>query len=141
MTTIDIGWVHHESIVLGRAFIGDPREGDARLRTEQPVVFGEANAPWVLNRPEDVTHASFPLELSYSGQGVRPNQSLDPSLIALDGKLHTPQRRLINQGCSPRMIRTLEGRILQLVTEALDASTMRVPATSPRTLRSSSGWS
>src|SRR5664280_1565735 len=55
-----------------------------------------------------------------SGDGVRPTQSVDLSIIGLDGERHIRQRRLLNQGFSPRMIRTMEDRVRQVVTEVLD---------------------
>ena len=47
--------------------------------------------------------------------------SIDLSLIGLDGERHVRQRRLLNRGFSPRMIRTMEPRVRQVVTEVLDA--------------------
>jgi cytochrome P450 family 142 subfamily A polypeptide 1 len=120
MSTIDTERPTHEIDVLDRDFIRDPWDGYARLRAEQPIFFDESNDLWVLTRHEDVTYASIHPELFCSGRGVRPTQSFDLSLIALDGERHIRQRRLINQGFSPRMIRTMEERIRQVVTETLD---------------------
>ena len=121
MTAIDMNRPRHEINVLDRDFIRDPWEGYARLRAEQPIFFDDVNDLWVLTRHDDVTYASIHPELFCSGQGVRPTGTFDLSLIALDGERHIRQRRLINQGFSPRMIRTMEKRIRQVVTETLDA--------------------
>ena len=120
MPTVDAARPRHEINVLDSDFIREPWEGYAQLRAEQPVFYDEDNGLWVLTRHEDVTYASIHPELFCSGQGVRPTQSFDLSLIALDGERHVRQRRLINQGFSPRMIRTMEDRIRQVVTETLD---------------------
>ena len=121
MHSVETARPHHEIDVLDRDFIRDPWDGYARLRAEQPIFFDEHHQLWVLSRHEDVTYASIHPELFCSGQGVRPTQSFDLSLIALDGERHISQRRLINQGFSPRMIRMMEDRIRQVVTETLDA--------------------
>jgi len=55
-----------------------------------------------------------------SSHGIRPTQSVDLSLVGLDGDRHLRQRRLINQGFSPRMIRAMEPRVREVVTEVLD---------------------
>ncbi|HZM58116.1 MAG TPA: hypothetical protein VFC03_24175 [Acidimicrobiales bacterium] len=55
-----------------------------------------------------------------SGQGVRPKEGASPSLIGLDGERHVRQRRLLNKGFTARMIRAMEPRVRQVVTEVLD---------------------
>ena len=106
--------------VLDRSFAQDPWSGYAWLRENSPISWDPLRELWVVARHEDVTYVSLHPELFCSGQGVRPTQSFDLSLIGLDGDRHIRQRRLINQGFSPRMIRGMEDRIRQVVTEVLD---------------------
>ena len=106
--------------VLERTFYLDPHPGYARLRAEQPISWDETHQLWVLSRHADVAFVSTHADLFCSGQGIRPHQSVDLSLIGLDGDRHVRQRRLLNQGFSPRMIRAMEPRVRQVVTEVLD---------------------
>jgi cytochrome P450 len=107
--------------VLDRSFYLDPHPGYARLRETAPISWDEEHGLWVLTRHEDITYVSTHADTFCSGQGVRPTQSVDLSIIGLDGERHIRQRRLLNQGFSPRMIRAMEPRVRQVVTEVLDA--------------------
>jgi len=107
--------------VLDREFIKEPWAGYEQMRTSAPLYYDEKNELWVASTHADVTYVSIHPELFCSGQGVRPIESFDLSLIGLDGERHVRQRRLINQGFSPRMIRAMEDRVRQVVTETLDA--------------------
>ena len=106
--------------VLDRSFYLDPHPGYARLRAESPLSWDEVHGLWVVSKHEDVTYVSTHADQFCSGQGVRPTQSIDLSIIGLDGDRHIRQRRLLNQGFSPRMIRAMETRVRQVVTEVLD---------------------
>ncbi len=107
--------------VLDRSFYLDPHSAYARLRESSPISWDEKNRLWVLTRHEDVAYVSTHADVFCSGQGVRPTQSIDLSIIGLDGERHIRQRRLLNQGFSPRVIRAMETRVRQVVTEVLDA--------------------
>jgi len=106
--------------VLDRSFYLDPHPGYARLRASAPLSWDAVHGLWVLTTHEDVTYVSTHADLFCSGEGVRPTQSIDLSIIGLDGERHIRQRRLLNQGFSPRMIRAMESRVRQVVTEVLD---------------------
>lgn len=106
--------------VLDRDFYQDPHPAYARMRAESPVSWDGTVPTWVLAKHAEVSHVSLHPDLFCSGQGIRPNQSVDLSLISLDGERHVQQRRLINQGFSPRMIRLMEPRVREVVTAALD---------------------
>lgn len=107
--------------VLDRAFYLDPHPQYAWMRANHPIFWDEAHQLWVLTRYADVSYVSTHPELFCSGQGIRPTQSADLSLVGLDGERHLRQRRLVNKGFSPRMIRTMETRVRQVVTEVLDS--------------------
>jgi len=106
--------------VVDRAFYQDPHPAYAWIRANRPVFWDEAHELWVLSRHADVQYVSTHADLFCSGQGIRPLQSVDLSLVGLDGERHLRQRRLLNQGFSPRMIRAMEPRVRQVVTEVLD---------------------
>ncbi len=106
--------------VLDRAFYQDPHPHYAWLRANRPVFWDPEHELWVLSRHADVSYVSTHPDLFCSGQGVRPAQSVDLSLIGLDGERHVRQRRLLNKGFSPRVIRAMEPRVRQVVTEVLD---------------------
>ncbi|HEY5109588.1 MAG TPA: cytochrome P450 [Acidimicrobiales bacterium] len=106
--------------VLDRSFYLDPHPGYTHLRATAPLSWDERRALWVLTKHEDISYVSTHPDLFCSGDGVRPTQSIDLSIIGLDGERHIRQRRLLNQGFSPRMIRAMEDRVRQVVTEVLD---------------------
>src|SRR5664280_2783910 len=106
--------------VLDRSFYQDPHPAYARIRADQPIFWDEANELWVVSRHADVSYISMHADLFCSGQGVRPREAAMLSLIGLDGERHVSQRRLLNKGVTPRMIRTMEPRVRQVVTEVLD---------------------
>jgi len=96
--------------VLDRSFYLDPHPGYTHLRTTTPLSWDERRGLWVLTKHEDISYVSTHPDLFCSGEGVRPTQSIDLSIIGLDGERHIRQRRLLNQGFSPRMIRAMEDR-------------------------------
>ncbi|MGO8872918.1 MAG: cytochrome P450 [Acidimicrobiales bacterium] len=106
--------------VLDRSFYQDPHPAYAWMRANRPVYWDDAHQLWVLSRHADVSHVSTHADLFCSGAGIRPTQSVDLSLIGLDGERHVRQRRLLNRGFSPRVIRAMEPRVRQVVTEVLD---------------------
>lgn len=106
--------------VLDPEFYRDPFPGYAWLRANDPVHWDEEHQLWVVSTHEDVAYVSTHPDLFCSSQGIRPVQSYHFSLIGLDGAEHTRQRRLINSGFSPRMIREMEPRVRTVVTEVLD---------------------
>jgi len=111
--------------VLDRRFYLDPHPAYAWMRAHRPIFWDEARELWVLTRHADVGYVSTHPELFCSGRGIRPTQSADLSLVGLDGERHLRQRRLVNKGFSPRMIRAMEARVRQVVTEVLDAMAPR----------------
>lgn len=106
--------------VLDRHFYEDPHPAYAWLRENCPIYWSEKRQLWVLATHADVSYVSTHADLFCSGRGIRPVQSVDLSIVGLDGERHIRQRRLLNQGFSPRMIRTMEPRVRQVVTEVLD---------------------
>lgn len=107
--------------VLDRRFYMDPHPKYAWMRAHRPIFWDDTHELWVLTRHGDISYVSTHPELFCSGRGIRPTQSVDLSLVGLDGERHLRQRRLVNKGFSPRMIRAMETRVRQLVTEVLDA--------------------
>ncbi|HUO49207.1 MAG TPA: cytochrome P450 [Acidimicrobiales bacterium] len=106
--------------VLDRVFYRDPYPVYEWLRAERPIYWDEANELWVLSRHADVAYVSTHPELFCSGRGIRPIGELNLSLAGLDGQRHIQQRRLVNKGFSPRMMRDLEPRIRQITADTLD---------------------
>jgi len=106
--------------VLDPAFYQDPHPGYRWIRANRPLYWDDRHELWVASRHSDISYVSTHPDLFCSGRGIRPTQSADLSLVGLDGERHLRQRRLINQGFSPRMIRAMEHRVRQVVTEVLD---------------------
>jgi len=106
--------------VVDRGFYQDPHPSYSWIRANRPIYWDDAHQLWVLSRHADVSYVSTHPDLFCSGHGIRPTHSVDLSLVGLDGERHLHQRRLLNQGFSPRMIRAMEPRVRQVVTEVLD---------------------
>ncbi|MDV6014110.1 cytochrome P450 [Haloechinothrix sp. LS1_15] len=102
-------------------FHEDPYPTYARLRDEAPIYRNEELDFWALSRYEDVTAAFRDSTRLSSANGV----SLDPaaygphahktmSFLAMDDPRHMRMRSLVSQGFTPRRVRRLEQRILEL---------------------------
>ncbi len=98
----------------------DPWELYRELRGAPGLYHDVVNDLYIASRHEDVFHISRNPERYCSGEGVRPKIAGDMSLITLDGDEHTRQRRLINQGFTPRRVRELIPHVRQLTNEILD---------------------
>ncbi len=100
-----------------------------RLRDEAPLYRNDELNFWALTRHADV-HAGFRNSTALSNKlGV----SLDPisrtpeayrtmSFLAMDDPAHLRQRTLVSKGFTPRRIRELEPRVLELTRRHLDAA-------------------
>lgn len=104
---------------------GDPHTAYRWLREHAPVCRDERNGLWIVSRYDDVVHVSTHPEIFCSGRGVRPYLSVDLSLIGLDEPRHTEQRRLINRGFTPRMVRRLEPHIRDITNQVIDQVAQR----------------
>ena len=106
--------------VLDPRFYDDPWEAYRWLRTNAPLWWDARNEMWVVSRHEDVSHISRHQELYSAAQGVRPKVAAPMSIISMDDPEHTRQRRLVNKGFTPRMVRQLADHIRELSNEIID---------------------
>jgi len=106
--------------VLDPRFYDDPWEAYRWLRANSPLWWDARNELWVVSRHEDVSHISRHQELYSAAQGVRPKVAAPMSLISMDDPEHTRQRRLINKGFTPRMVRQLADHIRDLSHQIID---------------------
>ncbi|MFV0315643.1 MAG: cytochrome P450 [Microthrixaceae bacterium] len=90
------------------------------LRDLEHLHYDEANKLYIAPRHEDVFHVSRETEFYISGEGVRPAVAGDMSIITLDGAEHVAQRRLINQGFTPRQARQMVPHMRELANEIID---------------------
>lgn len=107
--------------VCDRLFYRDPWSAYQWLRENRPVGWDERNQLWVVATHREVSHVSRHPETFCSGQGVRPYQSFDLSLLALDGDKHFRQRQIVSRGFTPRIVSQLEDRIRRLTAALLDS--------------------
>jgi cytochrome P450 family 142 subfamily A polypeptide 1 len=98
----------------------DPWDMYRELRELDHLWRDEANNLYVAARHEDIFTISRDNELYCSKFGVRPVIAGDMSIITLDGEEHIRQRRLINQGFTPRRVRELIPHVRQLTNEIID---------------------
>jgi cytochrome P450 len=104
----------------------DPYALFARARREHPVlpheglpvvsVFRYADVQAVLRDPGTWSN-EFPLP-----PGVDPREDLPNSMLGSDPPRHTRLRGLVSQAFTPRMIRRLETRLVEIAHELLDAA-------------------
>jgi cholest-4-en-3-one 26-monooxygenase len=106
--------------VLDPRFYDDPWEAYRWLRANAPLWRDARNEMWVVSRHEDVSHISRHQELYSAAQGVRPKVAAPMSIISMDDPEHTRQRRLVNRGFTPRMVRQLADHIRELSNEIID---------------------
>jgi cytochrome P450 len=110
-------------------FHEDPYPYYRRLRDEAPLYRNDDLNFWALTRHADV-HAGFRNSTALSN---RLGVSLDPisrtpeayrtmSFLAMDDPAHLRLRSLVSKGFTPRRIRELEGRVLQLTREHLETA-------------------
>jgi len=110
-------------------FHEDPYPYYKRLRDEAPLYRNDERDFWALTRHADV-HKAFRNTTALSNKlGV----SLDPisrtpeahrtmSFLAMDDPAHLRLRALVSKGFTPRRIRELEPRVLELTKEHLDTA-------------------
>ena len=113
-------------------FHDDPYPTYARLRAEAPIYQNPDIGFWALSRYADVVGGLRDAERLSSANGV----SLDPaaygphahktmSFLAMDDPRHIRMRSLVSRGFTPRRVRELEGRVLELTREYLDEALAR----------------
>ena len=110
-------------------FHEDPYPYYKRLRDEAPLYHNDELNFWALTRHADV-HRGFRNSTELSN---RLGVSLDPisrtpeayrtmSFLAMDDPAHLRLRTLVSKGFTPRRIRELEARVLELTREHLDVA-------------------
>ena len=106
--------------ILDPRFYDDPWDAYRWLRKTAPLWWDARNELWVVSRHEDVSHISRNQDLYSAAQGVRPKVAAPMSIIAMDDPEHTRQRRLVNKGFTPRMVRQLADHIRDLSNRIID---------------------
>ena len=108
-------------------FHEDPYPTYAALRRDWPIYRNDDLGFWALSRYDDVAAAFKDTTRLSSANGV----SLDPaaygphayktmSFLAMDDPRHQRMRSLVSKGFTPRRVRDLEGRILELTRQHLE---------------------
>jgi cytochrome P450 len=110
-------------------FHEDPYPYYKRLRDEAPLYRNEEQKFWALSRHADVVQGFRNSTTLSNKHGV----SLDPisrndqahrvmSFLALDDPGHLRLRTLVSKGFTPRRIRELESRVVEIAVQHLDAA-------------------
>ncbi|MBS1838725.1 MAG: cytochrome P450, partial [Actinobacteria bacterium] len=134
MTTLE----EHSSTASDRDFsqsdFCDPHTFDdawdlyAWLRDQPGLHHDDKNDLYIAARHEDVFTISRDSDMYCCRYGVRPVIAGDMSIITLDGEEHIRQRRLINQGFTPRRVREMLPHIRELANETIDTMLEKVAA-------------
>ncbi|MGI9163752.1 MAG: cytochrome P450 [Mycobacterium sp.] len=110
-------------------FHEDPYPYYKRLRDESPLYRNDEMNFWALTRHADVhqgfrnsTELSNKLGVSLDPISRTPDAYRTMSFLAMDDPAHLRLRTLVSKGFTPRRIRELEARVLELTREHLDAA-------------------
>jgi cytochrome P450 family 142 subfamily A polypeptide 1 len=95
------------------------------LRQNDPVHWSEPDGLWLVSKFADVSYVSKHQELFTSAYGVRPANPAKLGLIDEGEPRHGQLRNLINRGFSPRMVKKLEAKFLEITTDAIDSVARR----------------
>lgn len=102
-------------------YAGDPFPIYHWLRHNAPVYRDERTRLWILSKYKDIESVSRNPAVFCSGQGVLADSDHPVSIITMDDPRHAQLRSLISRGFQPRMVKTLELRIREIVRECIDA--------------------
>ena len=104
----------------------DPYPAYSWLRANDPVHHNEVDGYWVLSKHDDVS-AAFRDDLVFSNRmgvsidkaawGEHAHETM--SILGLDAPQHMRLRSLVAKGFTPKRVRDLEGRILELIRTSL----------------------
>ncbi|EHR53660.1 cytochrome P450 [Saccharomonospora marina XMU15] len=111
------------------AFHEDPYPTYARLRDEAPLYHNSEVGFFALSRYDDVVAGFRDNRGLSSANGVSldpaaygPHASRTMSFLAMDDPRHQRMRSLVSRGFTPRRVRELEQRIVELTRQHLDAA-------------------
>ena len=111
---------------------GFPHELFSRIRSEAPVVWhptaegfieNDDKGFWILSKYEDIQTANRDPELfsATDGPALTHNPEITGAmLVAMDGKAHQRQRKLISAGFTPRMVGRLETQARTWASSIID---------------------
>ena len=110
---------------------GPPHEEFKQLREEAPIHFNDypgGKGFWTITKHEDISYISKnPLLFSShrGGSNLDDYEEEDLSqiqmlMVNMDPPQHAKYRKLVSKGFTPRMVRQMEPKIRQTVTEILD---------------------
>ena len=110
-------------------FHEDPYPYYRRLRDEAPLYRNDTLNFWALTRHADVhkgfrnsTELSNTLGVSLDPISRNPEAYRTMSFLAMDDPAHLRLRTLVSKGFTPRRIRELEARVIELAKEHLDTA-------------------
>ena len=90
------------------------------MRENEPLYWSKETELWIASGFEEVSYISKDQDLFTSNQGVRPKTDTIIGFIDEPEPRHGKLRSLINQGFTPRMVKLLEEKFLEITRETLD---------------------
>ena len=109
------------SIASGAFWGRGPHDELAWLRANDPVHWDEAGQVWGVTRYADVRAVSADPATYSSAGGIRPDTGPTSMMIDMDDPAHLRRRKLVNRGFTPRRVRDLQPRIVEVVDGLIDA--------------------
>ena len=108
------------SIASGEFWGRNPHDELAWLRTHDPVHWDEAGGVWGVTTYADIKAVSTDPATYSSAGGIRPDSGPTPMMIDMDDPAHLRRRKLVNRGFTPRRVRDLEPRVVEVVDDLID---------------------
>ena len=109
------------SIASGEFWGLGPHDELAWLRANDPVHWDDEAQVWGITRYADVRAVSADPATFSSAGGIRPDTGPTSMMIDMDDPAHLRRRKLVNRGFTPRRVRELEPRIVEVVDGLIDA--------------------
>jgi cytochrome P450 len=98
-------------------YLHDPYPTYRWLRENAPIYRDEKNGLWVVSRHADVCAVSKDAELWSAVPSVLIDGDAAVSIVCMDNPRHQRLRKMINRGFTPRMVKTLEGTVRQILED------------------------
>jgi cholest-4-en-3-one 26-monooxygenase len=107
-------------LAAGEFWGRNPHDELAWLRAHDPVHWDEAGGVWGVTTYDLVKAVSTDPATFSSAGGIRPDSGPTPMMIDMDDPDHLRRRKLVNRGFTPRRVRDLEPRVVEVVDRLID---------------------
>ena len=107
-------------IVSGDFWGSNPHNAMRWMRENEPVYRDEKNKIWGITKYDHVREIETDPSRFSSAGGIRPDTGPTPMMIDLDDPAHARRRALVNQGFTPKQVRSMRDVIERIVDDLID---------------------